>query len=167
MNLIAELLVCPQFQDSMNSRQDFIAKHRPRPDLADGNRAPRTKASDTRPSSQPDSAPDVYSQVHLTRAKPDELCQTWRFTRCTAAKDAEKEKIARGETKPVSSETIIVSEGKGQFPTTRTTTTTTVTTVTTVPVPPARQVPGGRLSTDRSKKMGGFHVALKSGMRLR
>ena len=132
MNLIAELLVCPQFQDSMNSRQDFIAKHRPRPDLADGNRAPRTKASDTRPSSQPDSAPDVYSQVHLTRAKPDELCQTWRFTRCTAAKDAEKEKIARGETQPVISETIIVSEGKEHITTTRTTTTTTVTTV---PVP--------------------------------
>ena len=67
------------------------------------------------------------------RAKPGEPCQLWRFTRCTAAQDCEQEeKIARSETKPVVSETIIVSEGKEHVTTTRTTTTTTVTTVTTV-----------------------------------
>lgn len=66
-------------------------------------------------------------------ARPDALCQLWRFTRCTTAKDSEQEeKIARSETKPVVSETIIVSEGKEHITTTRTTTTTTVTTITTV-----------------------------------
>ncbi|KAH9840164.1 uncharacterized protein C8Q71DRAFT_746087 [Rhodofomes roseus] len=78
------------------------------------------------------------TKVELMHAKPGELCQLWRFTRCALAKEQE-EKIARTATKPVIAETIIVSEGKEHIITTRTTTTTTVTTVTTVTRTPRPQ----------------------------
>jgi len=76
-------------------------------------------------------SPTPGTKVQLMREKPGESCQLWRYTRCAPAEDQE-EKVAQSASRPMISETVIVSEGKDHITTTRTTTTTTVATITTV-----------------------------------